>query len=93
MSFACHAVVMGPNNPLVSADFPWALNGCVEALTRGGSAFLNGECGDVNPLTPNTDLGAVYDRSEGTFGRGEGGGDGVGLRRHEGDPSRREGEG
>jgi hypothetical protein len=67
VNFTCHAVVMGHNNLQISADYPGALNRYVEALTNGSSLFLNGTCGDVNPLTPRTDLTRVYDRSIGTF--------------------------
>lgn len=67
VNFTCHAVVLGHNNLQISADYPGALNRYVEMLTGGGSIFLNGTCGDVNPLTPGTDLSRVYDRSVGTF--------------------------
>jgi hypothetical protein len=67
VNFTCHAVVMGHNNLQISADYPGALNRYVETLTNGSSLFLNGTCGDVNPLTPRTDLTKVYDRSIGTF--------------------------
>ncbi|MBS7611989.1 hypothetical protein KEJ27_07300 [Candidatus Bathyarchaeota archaeon] len=67
VNFTCHAVVMGHNNLQISADYPGALNRYVEILTGGSSLFVNGTCGDVNPLTPKTDLTRVYDRSIGTF--------------------------
>ena len=67
VNFTCHAVVLGHNNLQISADYPGALNRYVEMLTGGGSIFLNGTCGDINPLTPGTDLSRVYDRSVGTF--------------------------
>jgi len=67
VNFTCHAVVMGHNNLQISADYPGALNRYVGALTGGFSAFLNGTCGDINPLTPRTDLTRVYDRSVGSF--------------------------
>ena len=66
-SFSCHAVVLGHNNRLISADYPGALNRTVEEVTGAKSAFLNGTCGDINPLTPGTSLERVYDRSVGTF--------------------------
>lgn len=67
VNFTCHAVVMGHNNLQISADYPGALNHYVETLTRGSSLFINGTCGDINPLTSRTDLTRVYDRSIGTF--------------------------
>jgi len=66
-SYACHAVVLGANNRLISADYPGALNKTVENLTGAFSIFLNGTCGDINPLTPRTVLERVYDRNVGTF--------------------------
>jgi len=67
VNFTCHAVVMGHNNLYISADYPGALNRYVKMLTGGFPLFLNGTCGDINPLTLGTDLNRVYDRSIGTF--------------------------
>lgn len=67
VSFACHAVVLGHNNLLISADYPGAVSRVVERLTGAKTLFLAGACGDVNPLTPGTVLERVYDRSVGTF--------------------------
>lgn len=67
VNFTCHAVVMGHNNLQISADYPGALNHYVKILTGGFPIFLNGTCGDINPLTYKTDLTRVYDRSIGTF--------------------------
>jgi len=66
-NYACHAVVLGANNRLISADYPGALNRIIESLTGAFSVFLNGTCGDINPLTPGTTIERVYDRSVGTF--------------------------
>ena len=66
-NYTCHAVVLGANNRLISADYPGALNRTVETLTGAFSIFLNGTCGDINPLTPRTVLDRIYDRSVGTF--------------------------
>ncbi|MEM2617092.1 MAG: neutral/alkaline non-lysosomal ceramidase N-terminal domain-containing protein [Thermofilaceae archaeon] len=67
VNFACHAVVLGHNNLLISADYPGAAARVFERLTGAKTLFLNGACGDVNPLTPGTALERVYDRSVGTF--------------------------
>jgi len=67
VGFTCHPVVLGHNNMLISADYPGPLRKWVEALTGTSSVFLNGTCGDINPLTPTTDLDRVYDRTVGTF--------------------------
>lgn len=58
---------MGHNNLQISADYSGALNQYVKILTGGFPVFLNGACGDINPLTRGTDLTKVYDRSIGTF--------------------------
>lgn len=67
VNFACHAVVLGHNNLLISADYPGAASRAVERLLGCSTLFLAGACGDVNPLTPGTSLERVYDRSVGTF--------------------------
>lgn len=67
VNFACHAVVLGHNNLLISADYPGYVSRTVEELLGGVCLFLNGACGEVNPLTPGTVIERVYDRSMGTF--------------------------
>lgn len=48
--FACHPVVLGRSNRLVSADYPGRTVRALERLQGGGVAlFLNGAAGDVNP--------------------------------------------
>ncbi|RLF01856.1 MAG: hypothetical protein DRK00_10795 [Thermoprotei archaeon] len=71
VNFACHAVVLGHNNLLISADYPGYVSKTVEHVLGGSCLFLNGACGDVNPLTPGTSLERVYDRSIGTFRHAE----------------------
>ncbi|HDD63841.1 MAG TPA: hypothetical protein ENF53_01590 [Thermoprotei archaeon] len=66
-SFSCHPVILGPSNLCYSADYPGAFNSFIERITEARSIFLNGACGDVNPLTPSTRLNSVYDRSSGTY--------------------------
>jgi hypothetical protein len=50
VNYACHAVVLGESNRLISADFPGSLTSFLES---DGSIclYLNGACGDVNPRT------------------------------------------
>ena len=72
VNFSCHAVTLGPDNTLISSDFPGYLNRAVEAETGGMCAYLNGACGDINPLTESLrarlESGEdVYDRTGGTF--------------------------
>jgi len=51
VGFGCHPVVLGPNNLLISADFPGAAMNAVEAGYGGDfvSAFVYGGGGDINP--------------------------------------------
>lgn len=47
---ACHAVVLGPDNRLISADWPGYAQRVVEAAEPGSVAlFAQGCCGDLNP--------------------------------------------
>ncbi len=49
VSYACHPVVLGADNRLMSADFPWALRDEIERAYPGAVAiFANGCAGDVN---------------------------------------------
>lgn len=67
LNFTCHAVVMGHNNLYISRDYPGAFVDYFEEYAGNLAMFFNGACGNINPLTPNTDLSRVYDRSVGTF--------------------------
>jgi hypothetical protein len=52
-NYACHPVVLGHENNSVSADYPGALQSAIEAHAPGSRClFLNGACGDVNPILP-----------------------------------------
>ena len=54
MNFSCHAVVM-PINTLISSDFPGAAASTIERIERGSLGFfLQGACGDINPILVNT---------------------------------------
>jgi neutral ceramidase len=48
-NYATHAVVLGPGNLLLSADYPGELARCIEAERGGTGLFLQGACGDVDP--------------------------------------------
>ena len=52
-AFGCHPVVLGPDNCLVSADWPGCSSRELEAALGEGAValFLQGSSGDVNPLT------------------------------------------
>jgi len=52
VNYACHPVVLGGKNYLLSADYPGYAMGLVERV-QGGNAvamFLNGTTGDLNPI-------------------------------------------
>ncbi|MBS7635012.1 neutral/alkaline non-lysosomal ceramidase N-terminal domain-containing protein, partial [Candidatus Bathyarchaeota archaeon] len=67
VNFTCHAVVLGANNLHISGDYPGYVSRTVERIEGGICLFLNGAFGDINPLTPNTDLNRVYERNIGRF--------------------------
>ncbi len=50
VNYTCHAVVLGPDNLLISADYPGCAMGFLEACSGAGllAAFTNGAAGDVN---------------------------------------------
>lgn len=49
VSYACHPVVLGADNRLMSADFPWAVREAIEQAHPGAVAiYANGCAGDVN---------------------------------------------
>lgn len=50
INYATHAVTMGPSNLLFSGDFPAAAVRQLSELRGGVSLFLQGACGDVDPL-------------------------------------------
>lgn len=56
VNYACHPVVLGPDNQFVSADYPGALAAVVEREVGGISLFLNGAAGDIDPIV-NRDFG------------------------------------
>ncbi len=50
MTYGCHPVVMGPDNLLISADYPGVAARTVAEALDGTALFLTGACGDVNPV-------------------------------------------
>lgn len=49
-NFACHGVVMGPDNLKISADWPGQACRDLQAAGFGEVMYFQGGCGDVNPL-------------------------------------------
>ena len=61
-NFACHPVTVQVQ-PLVSADFPGPAMSLVERSVPGciNSLFLQGACGDINPIRNTTDFATRLD--------------------------------
>lgn len=58
-AYACHATVLESDNLRISADFPGAANRFVEQALGGTSIYLQGACGDVNPVWMRHDAAEV----------------------------------
>jgi len=49
-NYACHPVVLGSSNLLISADFPgYAVRAIQSAFGNGVAMFMQGCCGNINP--------------------------------------------
>lgn len=53
INYACHGVVLGDTNYLISADYPGVISRVIESRLGANhvSLFMNGSDGDINPLT------------------------------------------
>jgi len=72
VNYTCHAVVLGPDNLLISADYPGYVMNFVEKNLSIPALFVNGACGDINPLDKLTVMRQerkenIYNRRSGTF--------------------------
>jgi hypothetical protein len=57
VNYACHAVVLGPENLQYSADWPGEMQHSVEAANPGAVClFVQGAAGDINPYYDKTPL-------------------------------------
>lgn len=54
VNYACHPVVLGPENLLISADWPGAMMAFLEDRVGGQAMFLQGAAGDINPFWDKT---------------------------------------
>jgi neutral ceramidase len=59
LNFACHATVLSGANLLLSAEFPGVACRIVEAAIGAPAVYLNGACGDVNPMWMRQDFASV----------------------------------
>jgi hypothetical protein len=54
VNFACHPVILGPENLEISADYPGVLARLLEEEIGGQTMFLQGAAGDINPFWDKT---------------------------------------
>jgi hypothetical protein len=59
VNWSCHAEVLGPDNRLITADYPGPLCARVEEKTGGACVFLNGMIGGL--LTPDSKADNFYE--------------------------------
>lgn len=61
VNYACHPVVLGNGSNVISADWPGAMRRSVETATGATCLFVQGACGDINPLPgePSDDEGVL----------------------------------
>jgi neutral ceramidase len=56
VNYACHPVVMGPDNMQYSADYVGVMRKTVEESLGAQCLFLQGACGNINPYMDKTPL-------------------------------------
>lgn len=61
--YACHPVILGPDNTRYSADWVGAMCKRVAKATGAPCLFVQGACGDINPHLDKTPLDAGGDKS------------------------------
>ncbi len=61
--YACHAVVLGPKNTAISADYPGVATKRIEEHVGDDSLcfFIQGAAGDINPLLMGREAGSEED--------------------------------
>lgn len=59
MGFACHATILNGENLQMSAEFPGAACRIVEAATGAPAVYLQGTCGNINPVWVSQDFASV----------------------------------
>lgn len=47
--YACHPIILGPDNTFVTPEYPGIVKRVVEAAVGGRCLFVQGACGDVGP--------------------------------------------
>ncbi|MBI2914082.1 MAG: neutral/alkaline non-lysosomal ceramidase N-terminal domain-containing protein [Chloroflexi bacterium] len=59
MNFACHATVLNATNLMLSGEFPGAACRLIQEQTGAPCVYLNGACGNVNPVWVHQDFDSV----------------------------------
>src|SRR5207237_728155 len=59
LNYACHATVLEHDNLCYSADFPGAAARTVERAAGGVCVYVQGACGDINPVWMRHDFAEV----------------------------------
>ena len=49
VQYACHPIILGPDNRFVTPEYPGVLKRVVEAAVGGHCLFVQGACGDIGP--------------------------------------------
>jgi hypothetical protein len=47
--YACHPIILGPDNTFVTPEYPGIVKRVVEAAVGGHCLFVQGACGDIGP--------------------------------------------
>lgn len=50
VNYACHPIIVGPYNDLITPDYPGVVKRVVEAATGAKCLFLQGATGDIGPI-------------------------------------------
>ena len=59
LNFACHATVLNATNLMLTGEFPGAACRLIQRETGAPCVYLNGACGDVNPVWIAQDFAGV----------------------------------
>tara|TARA_Y100001934_G_scaffold252325_1_gene316274 strand:+ start:6787 stop:8190 length:1404 start_codon:yes stop_codon:yes gene_type:complete len=60
VNYACHPTIMGPENKLITPDYPGPLRETVENIVGGTCLFLQGAAGNQGPIDGFTGDTSVY---------------------------------
>ena len=66
--YACHPIILGPDNTFVTPEYPGIVKRVVEAAVGGHCLFVQGACGDIGPSELFAADLATYHRLGGMIG-------------------------